>query len=406
MNEPIAVGDLPAGKRIQYFREHAGKSRPVVAALVGKSAEWLKAVENGRLHTPRPHVLARLASAIGVPVSELLDLDEPEELFAGPAHSALAAVREAVIRVPLVADATPEPLDHLQSRLETAWRARHSSPDHRTVLGALLPGLIRDMQLAVRSYSGRNRERANALLADTMGLTQMFASYQPDATLLWRICDRAITAAQESGDLHAIGGAVWFAVEAHRDTGDWDTAMSLNLDVLKLFEPALGDAGDDLLAMWGSLQTVASLTAARAGEEGRAWRHWDIARDVVSRLPEGYAHPHTWFSRPIVGFYALSVATELQRGGEAVQQARRIDPADITSRPRRARHLVEVARGYRLKADDEATLRTLESAYDAAPETLRYNGFARQTAWELAEEGQPSVRASARQLAAKLGIAV
>jgi transcriptional regulator with XRE-family HTH domain len=404
--EPTPIEQLPVGKRIQYHRERAGKSRPVVAALVDKSPGWLKAVENGRLLPPRLPVLNRLAAAINVPVTALLDEDLPGEAFAGPGHAALPAVRDAVIHVPLVVDSPPQPLDHLRARLDTAWRARHASPDHRTVLGTLLPGLIRDAQIAARSYAGREREQANAILADTLGLTQMFVAYQPDAGLLWRVSDRAVIAAQESGDLHALAGAVWFSVEALRDSGDWDSAMVQNLDALRAIElkVAEGDGGRDLLAMFGSLHTLAALTAARAGEEGRAWRHWDTAHDVVQRLPLGYSHPHTWFSRPVVGFYALSVAVELQKGGEAIRQARRVDPEGITSRPRRARHLIEVARGYRLKADHATTLDTLEDAYRSAPETIRFNGYARQMTAGIAEEGPAELRGQARDLAVRLGL--
>src|SRR5581483_11745384 len=134
--DPTPVDQLPVGERIQYYRERAGKSRPVVANLVGRSAEWLKAIERGRLLPPRLPMLNKLAAAINVPVTALLDDESPGELFAGPTHSALAAVREAVLRVPMVIDAPPEPLEHLRARLDTAWRARHASPHHRTVLGS------------------------------------------------------------------------------------------------------------------------------------------------------------------------------------------------------------------------------------------------------------------------------
>lgn len=41
------------GQRIKESRERAGLSRPVLAGLIGMSAEWLKRVENGRIQTPR-----------------------------------------------------------------------------------------------------------------------------------------------------------------------------------------------------------------------------------------------------------------------------------------------------------------------------------------------------------------
>ena len=41
----------------------------------------------------------------------------------------------------------------------------------------------------------------------------------------------------------------WFAVGAHRDAGDWDTAQAFNHDILDAIGPHLADADVDLIAM-------------------------------------------------------------------------------------------------------------------------------------------------------------
>ncbi len=41
------------GERIKHFRNRVGMPRPVLGGLVGCSAEWVKAVETGRLQVPR-----------------------------------------------------------------------------------------------------------------------------------------------------------------------------------------------------------------------------------------------------------------------------------------------------------------------------------------------------------------
>nr|WP_233513176.1 hypothetical protein [Micromonospora craterilacus] len=58
------------------------------------------------------------------------------------------------------------------------------------MLGGLLPGLLRDVQRAALTYDGDERRQAQALLAETLGLAQMFLAYQPAAGLLWRVADR------------------------------------------------------------------------------------------------------------------------------------------------------------------------------------------------------------------------
>jgi hypothetical protein len=349
-------------------------------------------------------MLDQLARVLNVSIGTLVG--DPELLpdpVSPPNHVALPAVRDAINRFPLATPAAPPELHDLSARIAAAWRARHSAPDHRTVLGALLPDLIRDAQFAVRGYDGAQRRRAQALLADLLGLAQMFVAYQPDASLLWRVADRALVAAHESGDMKAIAGATWFAMEKYRDSGDWDTAMAINLDVLNLVEHHLAEGDVDLLALYGALQTGAAFTAARMGEEGRAWRHIDEAERTVRQLPDGYAHPWTWFSLPVLGFYAVSVSVELQKGGEALRAARRVPPETITSRPRRARHLIEVARAHNLKADYAAMVATLRQAYETAPETIRFNNYARKMALDLLE-GPAAVRRDARDLAVKVGL--
>ncbi|QKW14262.1 helix-turn-helix transcriptional regulator [Verrucosispora sp. NA02020] len=399
-----SLPELTFGQRLKVYRERSGKSRTVLGGLVGRSAEWVKAVETDRILPPRIHMLDRIARALKIDVSALAaELGDRSAVVNGPEHPALVSVRAALNHVALPDDTPPVLLSGLRERLAAGWRARHQAADHRTVLGGLLPGLLRDGQRAVLGYEGDRRREAQALWAETLGLAQMFVAYQPAAELLWRVTDRAMVAAQESGDPEAIARAGWFLCQVHREAGDWDTAMRVTLEVLSALEPRAADGSANLLALWGALNFEAAYTSARAGEEGRAWRYWDRADQVAQRLPEGFYQPQTSFSRVIMGAHAVTVAVELQQSGEAVRQARRHDAAAIPSRPRRARHLIEVARAYYGKDDKEAAVAALRQAYESAPETIRFNGYARQITMDLLD-GPRSTRDAARDLAAKVGL--
>ncbi|MFI9640659.1 helix-turn-helix domain-containing protein [Micromonospora sp. NPDC051925] len=399
-----SLPELTFGQRLKVYRERSGKTRAVLGGLVGRSAEWVKAVETDRILPPRIHMLDRIARALKVDVSVLAgELGNRSAVVNGPEHPALASVRDAVNRFAILRDVPAESLSSLRERLAAAWRARHQASDHRTVLGAFLPGLLRDVQHAALAYEGAQRRQAQALLAETLGLVQVFLAYQPAAELIWRVADRAMVAAQESGDPEAIARAGWFLGQVHRDTGDWDTAMAVTLDVLSALESRAAEGEAGLLAMWGALNFEAAYTAARAGEEGRAWRYWDRADRVAQRLPQGFYQPQTSFSRVIMGAHAVTVAVELQKSGEAVRQARRHEAAAIPSRPRRARHLIEVARAHHGKGDKEAAVATLRQAYESAPETIRFNGYARQITLDLLD-GPRSTRDEARDLAVKVGL--
>jgi transcriptional regulator with XRE-family HTH domain len=297
-----SLPELTFGQRLKVYRERSGKTRAVLGGLVGRSAEWVKAVETDRILPPRLPMLDRIARALKVDVSALaVELGDRSAVVNGPEHPALASVRDAVNRVAFAGDAPAESLSALRERIAAAWRARHQASDHRTVLGGLLPGLLRDAQRAVLVYEGDERRQAQALLAQTLGLAQMFIAYQPAAELLWRVADRAMVAAQESGDPEAVAVAGWFLCQVHRDAGDWDTAMAVTLDVLSAVESQAVDGSTNLLALWGALNFEAAYTAARAGEEGRAWRYWDRADRVAQRLPQSFYQPQTSFSRVIMG---------------------------------------------------------------------------------------------------------
>jgi transcriptional regulator with XRE-family HTH domain len=399
---------LAFGQRLQILRQRKGITRAQLGGLLGLTASWVKSVESGRLHTPKLDVVLRIAEILRVPnLTDLTGHDVPVDLFSGPGHPRLAAVREAVDSFPFAGRREAPSIDHVRARLDLAWKARHQAPDHREVIGALLPGLIRDAQSAAQQADRADeRRKAQALLSETYSLCQFFVAYQPDSALLWRIVERGLIAAQESEDARAIGVAAWLAAEAHRDSGPahFDAADAIAREGLAYLEPLLPDAPDDVLAIAGALTFGAGYTAARRMETGTAWRYWDRAREMAGRLHEGYYDPITSFSRAIMGAHAVTVAVELHAGGESVRQATAAEAVAIPSRPRRARHRIEEARGYQLDGQPDVALATLDKAYEAAPETIKYNGFAKSIILEESESKVPARRRRASQLAVKMGM--
>ncbi|GIF39412.1 helix-turn-helix domain-containing protein [Actinoplanes xinjiangensis] len=400
---------LAFGQRLQILRTRKGLNREQLGGLVGKSGSWVKGLETGRLGTPKLEIILALAESLRV--RDLADLTGDQslhvDLFVGPGHPRLAAVKAAVDAFPVATAREASSIAHIRARLARAWSARHSAPHHREVIGALLPDLIRDAQIAVRQADTvPARRAAQAVLAEVYSLSQFFVAYQPDAALLWRVAERGLIAAQESEDPHAIGVAAWLTTQAHRDAGPahFDAADAVNLETLRYLEPLLQNAPPDVLAITGALTFEAGYTAARRGSTGTAWRYWETARAMADRLPKGYYHPVTSYSRAIMGAHAVTVAVELRQGGESVRQSAAADAVIIPSRPRRARHRVEEARGYQLDRQPDVALAALEKAHEAAPETIRYNGFAKRIVLEETESKSPARRRRASELAVKIGL--
>lgn len=282
---------------------------------------------------------------------------------------------------------------------------RHSSPDHRTQLGALLPDLIRDAQLAARTASVDQRRDARRLLAGVYRLADFYVAYQPAPELVWLVADRALTEAQEADDPGAIAGGAWAMVQALRDAGRWDEAIRLASDAMRQLEPYLDGAPDDWRGMVGALDAEIAYVYARRGRRGEAWAHWERAEAVARRLGPDYRHVQTSFSVSVMSAHATTLGVELRRPGEALRAADGFDPDAITSLARRSRHLIEVARGHHQRQERAATYVFLSRAARTAPGTVRYNGFARELLLDLSARPPSGLRDEVRELCTRIGIA-
>lgn len=402
-----AGDELSFGERLKIARLRRGMTQEVLAGLCGQSTSWVKALETDRNGMPKLTKLMRIAEALRIRnLAELTGAQSiPVEQFAGPGHARLAAVRAAVNAFPAPADREAPAPEHLRARLAQAWKARHASPFHREVVGALLPGLIGDAQLTLRQAdAAADRRAAQAVLSEVYSLSQFFVSYQPAADLLWRVAERGMVAAQESEDPHALGVAAWLTTQAHRDSGDWEAADEINRGAIDYLEPLVPDAANKVRAIWGALLFEAGYTAACRGESGTAWGFYDRAHEAARSLPEDFYHPVTSFSRAIMGAHATTVAVELHAGGESVRQAQAAEATVIPSRPRRARHRIEQARAFYLDAQPEVAVATIDAAYEAAPETVAYNTFARRILLEELDVRHAGRRERAAVTASKIGL--
>ncbi|MGH3800583.1 MAG: helix-turn-helix domain-containing protein [Pseudonocardiaceae bacterium] len=396
------------GERIKHFRNRVGMTRPVLGGLVGRSAEWVKAVETGRLQVPRLPMLLRTARALDV--RDLAELTGdghavPVQAFAREAHAALTAVQAALTDYRFPAREAPVNVAHLRVRLDQAWVVRHASPDHRTAVGALLPDLIRDAQRAVRTTKGIDRRAARRVLAGVYRLADFYVAYQPAPELVWLVADRAIAEAQEADDLYAIAGGAWALNHALRDAGRWEEAVTVALDGARHLEPWLERTpNDDWRGMWGALQFEAGYTHARRGRHGEAWSYWERAHEMARRLGPGYRHMQTSFSTAVMNAHAVTLDVELRRPGNAVRIANGFDAGKIPSLARRSRHLIEVARAHHQRHDAALTYAMLHAAERTAPETIRFNGYARDLLLSLAAAPPIGLRDEVPALCRRAGV--
>ncbi|GAA4688271.1 helix-turn-helix domain-containing protein [Streptomyces youssoufiensis] len=390
------------GQRVRHAREAAGRTRPVVGGLIGRSPEWVKAIETGRLGIPRLPLLLRLADVLDV---EMADLTGDERLatssYTKAAHSALPKIRAALTRYHLTPTAEPEAVRVLQARVRRAWTTWHAAGEHRTAVAELLPGLLTDLQKAARAYDGTDRRRVLVALTEALHLVQLYLAFQPAPELVMLASDRAMTAAQDADSPRAIASAAWYAGHTLRGTGDRHEArVDLAMQAAGLLRA--GDDPEDV-ARRGLLQLAVALSYAKLGRRGDAERHWDRAGEAAGRLGE-YAHPYLIFGQGMVDAYAITIYADLPHGREAVRAAEAVDLGGVPSATRRSFHMIETARAYSLQREPVSAVHMLKRAYDESPETAQFNTFTRTTVTELAETGPALIREEARALRLKLGL--
>jgi hypothetical protein len=180
-------------------------------------------------------------------------------------------------------------------------------------VGRILPRLVTDARIAARTAEGPGRRAASAVLADVYALVQHEVVWASESELNWTAADRAMSAAQDADTPAALAGAAWTLGMVQRSADDTDGALTLAREAAGLLEPRLEDGDDELRGLYGALQLHAATTAARAGREGEAWRHWDTASATAERLPGGYYHPWTMFGEANVKLHAVSISADLSK---------------------------------------------------------------------------------------------
>nr|MDT0658821.1 helix-turn-helix domain-containing protein [Micromonospora sp. DSM 115978] len=396
MTEPSSFG-----ARLRAHRERSGKTRAVLGGLVGRSEEWVKAVENGRLLTPRLPMLLRLAEVLNI--VDLADLTGAQAL---PVASVTRASHPDIERVAAALQQTtipigdPTPAVDLRERVDQAWLLWHRSGTERTVVAGILPGLLSEARLSSRRLAGQDRRAALADLARVYHLAQLYLAHQPKAELVWLAADRAMLAAQDADDPDAIAVAAWYYAHVYRSAGQAAAAEQVLVDASSLIDPT---DGAEQTARWAQLQLGRALGYAKLGQAGQAWRAWDVADEAAQRLGATYSHPWLMFGPAACAAYAVTVETDLCRPGEAVRKADSVDYSALPSRTRRAGGLVEAARAHLLGRGEVAAVHLLGKAMRESVETVRHQPYARSAILELVGR-RGTVGEDARELGLAIGL--
>ncbi|NSC21456.1 helix-turn-helix transcriptional regulator [Streptomyces albus subsp. chlorinus] len=370
------------GRRIAYWRERRGFTQGDFGRQMGKSRRWVQDLEGGqRQADPRLSVLERAAEILRVPLEQLLaeipDASVPTETPADVRAVLDALDHHDILTGVFGPDREPPPPTAVRRSLDYCCNAFQAC--HYSAIGRQLPQLLIDAHRAAASAPAGAECAAHAVLSRVYQLTASFLHKFGTTTTAPAAlaADRALAAAERSGDPVAIGAASRRVAKSLMYQQRPEAAVSFATRAAARLSADLGAAGPLGLSTLGMLYLNAAVAAsARPRTPGsviEASGHVDQAEEAAGRQGEDRNEDWTMFGPTNVRLHRIDVLVRFGDGWSAVEAAEGLDPAALAglTRERRALHLLAMARASVLTRQREQATRALLEADAMAPEEVR-----------------------------------
>ncbi|MET9697039.1 helix-turn-helix domain-containing protein [Streptomyces sp. NPDC006529] len=380
------------GARVADLRKQRGMTQGELSAAIGRTASWLSQVERGIQPVNRLDVLRLLADGLGVPLQvlepaapppaeaeptpqpETNDLDQARLVLSGhPALGVLLSPRQ---------DFRPDTLDDLRAAVVKVWDLTHG--DRFAELSAAVGPLVPRLERASRTAPAKYLPELHDLLARTYQALAAAFVRQNEADAAWVAADRAIREAELSGDPLGVFAGVYRLCHAfvrlqHLDQAEHAaaTAVSALQHHAEVDEPA-----PQHLSVLGSLHLMLALVHARSGDRPSARREIDAARVIAHQLGTDRNDFNLEFGPTNVEVQAVSTAVDLGDAGEALDIAKDLDTAGLSSE-RQARLLMDVGRAHAQRRQYADALDSLLRAEELAPEMIHTHVASRSVVHDL-----------------------
>lgn len=386
---------LPIGVRVRRIRIKQGKTLAQVAELAGITGAHLSRLERGERPLDSRRLADRIAAALGVPLTSLLEEPTPgsdEGLITAALRIALAGV-----------SLNDDPGSDLP-----AW---DTVLDDVAVLEALRPRadyiaialLLPDTLAALHAYTQGPRRREAII-----GLTHCYLAAQATARNVGAH-DLALLAGHHvETTTAALDGPEWCGLAAwSRVLGLGSVARSHARTVASTAVDRLDEHADNpvVAEVLGSLHLSVALSSAVSGRTDDVSAHLDEADRLARRTGVG-GFAHLCFSPWNVSAWRTAVAVELGEGGLAMQIAQTIDDAGLPpSSSRRAAWLIDLGRGAAMSTRTRPIAKqAFLEAERAAPQRFRANPWAQEIVTDLRNRARSRDR-ELEDLAERMGVA-
>jgi transcriptional regulator with XRE-family HTH domain len=388
----VAGGSSHNGQRLARARHRRRWSQERLARESGFSVSAVRAFEQGRRSLDNMRQLLLFARVLDVPIT---DLTGQPYLPSGPGQDtgqgAVAGIRRELLlagRPAKFSDAEAASVSVPVLRDRAAGiHARHRSAALFR-MGEELPGLLRDLRIAVEVVPRADRPSVYGLLARTyeaaMDMLRQ-SGYLPDSTMA---IERARWAAQQAGDPLCALIIDWHYAGEFIRVGELGVASDIIDASLRTLRP-LARERIEAAAMIGAYELKAALVAARAGDAATLWERWRQAETIAGEIGRDREEPLA-FGPSNVAIWSVALPVEMLDAVTAVQRAETVNPvlsrlvpaAWISkgqySAERLSRHWIDVGRAYHYRADRGKALAAILKAEQIAPQKTRINPAARE----------------------------
>lgn len=393
--------DEHIGTRVRIARNAAGLTQRELADFLARTENWLANVEAGRMTLDRYSVITAIAERTDVDIVWLLG--QPYRLQRGSgslAHAHIPALRTGMRRAGLILSGhpglhpqgAPVALEQMRAKSAKANAARQAA--NLPAVATILPAMIEDLNTALLTAQGSDREEVLRLLVDAARTARMCLNQLGYPDFAWFAAEVAAGAAAKLGDPVAMAGVAWDRCGALLHQASLGETIAVADAALRDLEPyATGKYADQAaVSLRGALHLRVAIAHARRSHKEDAWSRIDAALDDANVLgPAWYdIRQHTVFGRGTVAVHAAEAGVEVDQPETGLKRVPEVDISEVPSKERRTHYMIDEARALHRMGKSPAAVVKLRAAASTAPYYVYADPMARALVSDLARVGVPS----------------